>query len=321
MSRVREVGAEAVEEPRSGVPSGEPEASREVRWSARRKEQVVLRLLRGESLDLLHVAMRKDVARVAPRQAQLALGTVKQVLRDAMKRGQRVDPALLDVKAPGHEEREPVFLSAAEVEHLASWCSEPRLVVFAALSGLRLGEVLALRDTDVNLDEGFVLVRRSARKGVEGRTKTRKRRRVYLCARAVKALREQLLARRPNSHGLVFPSPRSDSIWNSDNFRADVFAKAVKRAAASVEPARREDFGRVDFHDLRHTFASLMIAAGANPLQLGEALGHGAAILHENARTTPISRDFAWWPGGASTSLHVAFGGSRPIQAPWNRRP
>ncbi len=44
MSGVREVRMEAVEEPRSGVPSGEPEASREVRWSARRKEQVVLRL-------------------------------------------------------------------------------------------------------------------------------------------------------------------------------------------------------------------------------------------------------------------------------------
>jgi integrase len=215
-----------------------------------------------------------DAARVAPRQAQLALGTVKQVLRDAMKRGQRVDPALLEVKAPGYEEREPIFLSAAEVEHLASWCAEPRLIVFAALSGLRLGEVLALRDADVNLEDGFVLVRRSARKGVEGRTKTRKRRRVYLCARALKAAREQLLARRPNPHGLVFPSPRSDSVWNSDNFRADVFAKTVKRAAARVEPARRADFDRLDFHDLRHTFASLMIAAGANPLQLAEALGH-----------------------------------------------
>jgi integrase len=215
-----------------------------------------------------------DAARVAPRQAQLALGTVKQVLRDAMKRGQRVDPALLDVRAPGYEEREPVFLSAAEVEHLASWCAEPRLIVFAALSGLRLGEVLALRDTDVDVEEGYVLVRRATRKGVEGRTKTRKRRRVYLCARALKALREQLLARRPNPHGLVFPSPRSDSAWNSDNFRADVFAKAVKRAAATAEPARRGDFERVDFHDLRHTFASLMIAAGANPLQLAEALGH-----------------------------------------------
>jgi hypothetical protein len=78
-------------------------------------------------------------ARVAPRQAQLALGTVKQVLRDAIKRGQRVDPALLEVKAPRHEERDPVFLSAAEVKRLASLCAQPQLITFAALSGLRLG--------------------------------------------------------------------------------------------------------------------------------------------------------------------------------------
>jgi len=38
---------------RSSVRSGEPEARGEVRWSVRRKEEVVLRLLRGESLDLL----------------------------------------------------------------------------------------------------------------------------------------------------------------------------------------------------------------------------------------------------------------------------
>src|SRR2546425_7670612 len=56
---------EAVEEPRSGVPSGEPEASREVRWSARRKEQVVLRLLRGESLDLLARETGQPAGRIA----------------------------------------------------------------------------------------------------------------------------------------------------------------------------------------------------------------------------------------------------------------
>ncbi len=38
---------------RSGVPDGRPEGGREVRWSARRKEEVVLRLLRGEGLDTL----------------------------------------------------------------------------------------------------------------------------------------------------------------------------------------------------------------------------------------------------------------------------
>src|SRR3954449_5435622 len=36
---------------RSGAPDGRPEGGREVRWSARRKEEVVLRLRRGESLD------------------------------------------------------------------------------------------------------------------------------------------------------------------------------------------------------------------------------------------------------------------------------
>ena len=38
---------------RSGAPDGRPEGGREVRWSARRKEEVVLRLMRGEGLDAL----------------------------------------------------------------------------------------------------------------------------------------------------------------------------------------------------------------------------------------------------------------------------
>jgi transposase len=53
MSRVMEVGMDAGEEGRSSARSDEPEARSEVRWSARRKEGVVMRLLRGESLDLL----------------------------------------------------------------------------------------------------------------------------------------------------------------------------------------------------------------------------------------------------------------------------
>jgi len=38
---------------RSGAPDGRPQGGREVRWSARRKAEVVLRLLRGEGLDAL----------------------------------------------------------------------------------------------------------------------------------------------------------------------------------------------------------------------------------------------------------------------------
>jgi len=65
VSGVREVEMEAVWKRRSRVTSGEPEASREVRWSACRKEQVVLRLLRGESLDLLAREVGQPAGRIA----------------------------------------------------------------------------------------------------------------------------------------------------------------------------------------------------------------------------------------------------------------
>jgi transposase len=53
MSGVMEAGMEQGRGRRSSAPDGRPEGGREVRWSAWRKEEVVLRLLRGESLDLL----------------------------------------------------------------------------------------------------------------------------------------------------------------------------------------------------------------------------------------------------------------------------
>src|SRR5215211_7598057 len=53
MSGVMGAGMDGSEQPRSGAPDGRPEGGREVRWSARRKQEVVLRLLRGESLDAL----------------------------------------------------------------------------------------------------------------------------------------------------------------------------------------------------------------------------------------------------------------------------
>ena len=51
--RMEGSGGGETERSRSGGPDGCPEGGREVRWSARRKEEVVLRLLRGEGLDAL----------------------------------------------------------------------------------------------------------------------------------------------------------------------------------------------------------------------------------------------------------------------------
>jgi len=53
MSGVMEGPVDRSSGSRSGAPDGRPEGGREVRWSARRKQEVVLRLLRGEGLDAL----------------------------------------------------------------------------------------------------------------------------------------------------------------------------------------------------------------------------------------------------------------------------
>jgi integrase len=141
--------------------------------------------------------------------------------------------------------------------------------VIACLTGLRQGELFALRERDLDLDAGVVVVTRSAYKGRSARTKTRQSvRRAHLSSLAARTLREQLLARKPNCDGLVFPSP-TGQMWRRDNFMARVFRPAVKRA----------ELAGLTFHDLRHTCASLLIATGANPLEVAAQLGHKDARL------------------------------------------
>jgi integrase len=206
------------------------------------------------------------VAQRAPRAAELMLDTLKMILRNARERHQVVDEAVLRVRPPRRERAEMRFLDWREVELLASETVEPygNLIRFACLSGLRQGELFALGDRTVDLASGLVLVQAGARDGKIVPTKTSAgKRRVRLSVEALRILREQLLARAPNELGLVFPTP-GGSVWRKDNFMARVFRPAVRRA--ELAPLR--------FHDLRHSYAALMVAAGAHPKLLQAQLGH-----------------------------------------------
>jgi len=82
-------------------------------------------------------------------------------------------------------------------------------VVLAALTGLRQGELFALRDRHIDLEALTVRVDHGAYQGDLVPVKTRaSRRRVDLSSTAARILRRQLLARKPNELGLVRPSPR-----------------------------------------------------------------------------------------------------------------
>lgn len=238
--------------------------------------------LAGMRLDRITTAVLEDaiaaIAERAPRQAQLALATVKLALKNARERGQIVDPGLLAIASPESEEREPVFLAWQYVLDLASWMPEQiaRIVPIAALTGAREGELFALRVEDVDFaDETLLVVTTGS--NPRGQTKTRgSKRTIDLAPLATQLLREQMLARWHTSSNLVFPAPEG-GIWNKDNFTARVFRPAVGRAAKKYQRKhhlRSEEptpFDGLTFHDLRHTCASLMIAA-ANQAGAGQAV-------------------------------------------------
>ena len=206
------------------------------------------------------------IAERAPRRAEMALSLLKRILRDAEERGQVIDPGVHRIRIAKAEEREPRFLTWAEVDELLSWMPEyvARIAPFAVLTMLRRGEVLGLRDSDIDLEAGSIAVFTQRQDGARVATKTRAgRRSVDVGPRVVRLIREQQLAREPNPDGYLFPT-RVGAPFDADNFMHRVFKPAAKAAGIP----------ELTFHDLRHTGASLMIAAGCHVKVIAEQMGH-----------------------------------------------
>ena len=93
----------------------------------------------------------------------MALALLKRILRGAEERGQPVDPASSTSGSPT-EEREPRFLTWDEAEELRSWMPEhvARIVPIAILTMLRRGEILGLRDRDIDFEAGSITSLRAA---------------------------------------------------------------------------------------------------------------------------------------------------------------
>ncbi len=171
-----------------------------------------------------------------------------------------------DVKLPRAEGRthEPwSYLPPREQELLLTCEAIPRndrlVIQFAIGSGMRQGEVWALRRADVHLDEAapHVVVRYGGQKGA---TKGGKLRRVPLFGLALKALREWLpvlamLPARRNTLGLVFPSRLGTVRGKKPIARWEEYL-----ALAGLAPGQRHDGRALRWHDLRHTCASSLVA-------------------------------------------------------------
>jgi integrase len=176
------------------------------------------------------------------------------------------------VRMPRSSRTEMSFLHPEEILDLADAIG-PRfrtLVVFAAYTGLRAGEIGALRVGRVDLLRGTAEVRESLAdvngRLVFGSTKTYAHRTVRLPRFLCDDLAEHLGPRAGHPGELVFIGP-SGAPLRHNLFYTRHFKPAVVRAGLPE---------RLRFHDLRHTCAALLIAQGAHPKAIMERLGHSS---------------------------------------------
>ncbi len=163
-----------------------------------------------------------------------------------------------------HRDPSRPALSPAEIEARAREdAQDGELVRVAAFAGLRRGELVALRWRDVDF-AGKITVRRALSGETELRsTKSRRARQVPLPRQAAAAL--ERLSRRGE-----FTGPDDYVFANRFGRRLDPSAlrRRFERArnAAGLEPLR--------FHDLRHTYGSLLVAGGIDLPSVKAAMGH-----------------------------------------------
>jgi integrase len=199
------------------------------------------------------------------------------------------------------------FLRPEEVHALAR-CAvggeyEPidrALYITAAMTGLRQGELLALRWRDVDWPASSIRVRQNFVLGEYGKPKSKRSSRSVPMADDVGGELDRLF--KSSSYtaedDLVFADP-----YTGDPLRRGALMRRYRRAlkAAKLNPEHR-------FHDLRHTFGTAMAAAGVALRTLQEWMGH------RDLATTQIYADYAPKPNEAA-QVTAAFRTQRDVEA------
>ena len=165
--------------------------------------------------------------------------------------------------------------SADEVNHFLEAVSTHRwypIYVLAIYTGMRQGEILGLHREDINLERGAINVRHqvSAIRGqglVITEPKSEKARRLITLPPSALQLLKSHLELIEDASGLVFTTSTGRPISPRNILRH--FKKIIEQTGLPD----------IRFHDLRHTHATLLLAAGVHPKVVQERLGHSQISL------------------------------------------
>jgi integrase len=232
--------------------------------------------------------------KMAPRTVNKHRQAVGLILADAAARGWR-GPAPVVSRRREPASAELAVFTTAQVESIAAAAGGElgALILVAGFTGLRRGELVALRWRDVRFEQPAIHVERAVSAGAVGRPKSGKGRLVPLAERPHAVLLKLSGRERwTRSDELVFP--RADGGMRSVDAVSHAYVRA--RDAAGAPPLR--------FHDLRHTFGSLLAMSGVSAFEIQAWMGHSSAAttaryMHYAPRADAAARITAALRSGA----------------------
>lgn len=244
------------------------------------RSHVVPYLGKAKIADLDRVMLRRWIADLdkdgaSPATISRAVHVGRSILDLAVDAGAlKANPAI-GLKTPRVLKSDKHFLTPDQVEDLAEAIGRPgdQLVRFATYTGLRAGELGALRRGRLDLGRGVVEVAESLADVAGtlhfGSTKTYARRHVPLPDFLVAEMVEFLAGRSDDPDELVFRSPLGGPLRHGNFYRR--FYRPAVTAAGLPETVR--------FHDLRHTYAAFCIASTADPYAVMKRMGHSTITV------------------------------------------
>jgi len=217
---------------------------------------------------------------LSPKTINNHLTVLRKMLMEAVERGELEHvPAIKWLKVPKPAFK---FLDFEEAERLVTATDEEwrPMVEFALKTGLRIGELLALRWEDLDLVAGRVMVRRAVSRGKIGTPKNGKEREVPLSRKAM-----ALMKRHRHLKGeLVFSGPAGEML-KRDQPRWPLWRAWRKSGLVTAE---RKLLG---WHVLRHSFASHLVMRGVPLKTVQELLGHSTIeMTMRYAHLSPVVR-------------------------------
>jgi integrase len=254
--------------------------------------------------DVQDFADRLLAAGLDPSTIRNALMPLRAIYRRAVSRGDVAVNPTTGLELPAVRGRRDRIASPSEAADLLAALPEATRPLWATAlyAGLRRGELMALRWEDVDLAEGVIRVERSwdVKAGVIEPKSRAGVRQVPIPA----VLRDYLIAhklRSGRSAGLVFGRTaekpfdstnarrRAESAWRRiRRERALELAHREGREVDTLDELTDDDQRRlleeagvvpIGLHECRHTFASLMIAAGVNAKALSTYMGHSSITI------------------------------------------